>query len=386
MSGPRPSDDGCRQPEAGVEDIAATNGDAAAPGWWRSRLLLPAKLALAGGLLLWLVSSDRLQLDKFLAVSLSGELLLFVAIVLLSMAVPAVRWWWLLRVQELQVPLRQVFRLTWAGYFTGLLLPGAASGDLAKGYLIVRGRQNGRIRALSTVLVDRVIGVYSLLFLGSLSALWLIAGGRTGGPDLAMGLVAVLLLLILTLGGAALLLAPSRRLLLRVLPLRWRLTVEHSLEFYAQHKASLLGCFCLSIVTSAGTLIAFALAAELLGGGVFWSATFIAGPLVIVANCLPLTPGGLGVGETVSHSLYTALGTSCGAEIMALVRVAMAVLALPGLVALLAPDAAPAARAQDPAPSSQAALRNHPDGLDRERFASGAVAPWAANLLSEGPQ
>jgi uncharacterized protein (TIRG00374 family) len=382
MSGPPPSDDGCRQPEAGVEDIAATNGDAAV-GWWRSRLLLPAKLALAGGLLLWLVSSDRLQLDKLLAVSLSGELLLFVAIVLLSLAVPAVRWWWLLRVQELHVPLRQVFRLTWAGYFTGLLLPGAASGDLAKGYLIVHGRQNGRIRALSTVLVDRVLGVYSLLFLGSLSSLWLVADGRTDERALAMALVVMLLFLVLTLGGAALLLAPTRRLLLRAAPRRWRLTVQQSIEFYALRKGSLLGCFCLSTVTSAGTLIAFALAAELLGSGVFWSATFIAGPLVVVANCLPLTPGGLGVGETVSHSLYTALGTSCGAEIMALVRVATAVLALPGLVALLAPDAA---RAQDPAPSSQAALRNHQDGLDGERFASGAVAPWAANILSEGPQ
>jgi len=285
----------------------------------------------------WLTGSGRLEMQRLLSIPLSGELGLLVAVVLLSHLAAALRWWWLLRIQEFPVSLPRVLSLTWVGYFTNLLLPGAVSGDLAKGYLIVRGRDNGRTRALSTVLADRGLGLCTLLFMGTLSGLWLGVGGE-GGPGLAMAQAAGLLLVSITLVVAAMWFAPTRRLLFWVLPQKLQYTFEQSSEFYVRKKAALAGCFFLSLFISTLTLIALAMAATMLdGGGSSWSAAFLAGPLVLLANCIPLTPGGLGVGETVSNTLLSQFGIATGAEIMVMYRLTLAVLSLPGLVLMLLP-------------------------------------------------
>src|SRR5579864_391253 len=137
-------------------------------------------------------------MDKLLTIPFSGELAVFVGVILLSLIAPALRWWWLLRIQELPVSLSKVLSMTWVGYFTTLLLPGAVSGDVAKGFLIVQGRDNGRTRALSTVLADRGFGLYTLLFMGTLCGLWLAARGEASTAGLVMTQLAGVMLLGIT--------------------------------------------------------------------------------------------------------------------------------------------------------------------------------------------
>ena len=80
------------------------------PSPLRRRLILAAKIALAVGLLAWLLVSGRLQLGRLAAVSLDRRFAVLLALVAGSMIVPAFRWWWLLRIQGLRQPLRKVFR------------------------------------------------------------------------------------------------------------------------------------------------------------------------------------------------------------------------------------------------------------------------------------
>jgi uncharacterized membrane protein YbhN (UPF0104 family) len=304
-------------------------------------LFLAAKLALAAGLLTWLLSTGQLDLGMLLTIPASVDLALFLGAVLISLMLPAVRWWCLLHSQQVHVPFIHALGLTWTGHLAGMFLPGGASGDVVKGCLIVRGRRQGRTRALSTILADRAIGLYCFLLLGSLAGLWLAIDGEASGPGRAMAGVAALFLAGLTSAAIALLLAPSRRFLFRVLPERVRLTLHEVCEVYARSKATLLGCFCLSLLNSAACLTALALAAGIFNGVVPWAASFLAGPLVILTNCLPITPGGLGVGETVSHSLYQLLSIPYGAEAMALFRLGTLVVALPGLFIVALAPAAP---------------------------------------------
>src|SRR5438552_6509137 len=107
---------------------------------WRARLIVLAKLGAATGLLVWLIGCGRLQVAHLMSVPLSRQLVLFAGLALASLALPCWRWWWLLRIQGLHEPFWKVVALTWAGYFAALLMPGAAGGDLAKGYLILRQR------------------------------------------------------------------------------------------------------------------------------------------------------------------------------------------------------------------------------------------------------
>src|SRR5262245_46233471 len=65
--------------------------------------------------------------------------------------------------------------------------------------------------------------------------------------------------------------------------------------------------------------------------GAAWEMSLLI-PLASIANLVPLTPGGLGVGEAVFDHLFALAGFAGGAEAMLGIRVLMAVVSLPGLV------------------------------------------------------
>jgi glycosyltransferase 2 family protein len=303
---------------------------------WKRRLILAAKIALAVSLLAWLVSTNRLQLGRLASITVDWRLGVLFALVAGSMILPAIRWWWLLRIQGLHESTWKIVSLTWAGYVAALVLPGAAGGDLARSYLILRRHSSTRARAFSTVLADRFLGIHSLFCLGAFSAVWLLVHGTARPTVLTMALFTWGALLAMTAGLVALLSAPSRRLLFRILPASWRTAWDESFHLYRGAAAGLWGCFVISIVSSAMTVVSFAVASRLLGDIANWADAFLAGPLVVVANCLPLTPGGIGLAEAVSSQLFSGLGASQGAEVMILIRACGIALALPGIISVAA--------------------------------------------------
>jgi uncharacterized membrane protein YbhN (UPF0104 family) len=111
---------------------------------------------------------------------------------------------------------------------------------------------------------------------------------------------------------------------------------DQSFLLYRNSIPALWGCFGISIVSSAMTVIAFTVAGRLLGDAAPWTDSFLAGPLVVVANCLPLTPGGIGLAETVSNQLFSGLGSSGGAELMIMIRACFFATALPGIIPIVA--------------------------------------------------
>ena len=307
----------------------------------RSWIVLVAKFALAAGILASLGTS-RLELRRFADVPLSLSLVSFVAIVFGSMLLPAVRWWWLLRIQKIDVSLWRAAKLTWLGYAAAVIMPGAASGDLAKGCLILHDQSEAKARSLSTVLVDRIIGVYSLIVLGCLSATWLRMSNPSGQALNAISYALFALLSGSTLAMTLAVLGPTRRLLARVLPPAWVQAWSESYQQYVQSLTSLAGCLLLSLVGSLFTSASLAAADRAMGGTVSWSASLAIGPLVVLANCLPITPGGIGVAEATASGLFTQAGSANGAEMMLAIRLVMAILSLPALLLLFGGRRTPA--------------------------------------------
>jgi glycosyltransferase 2 family protein len=299
---------------------------------WKRHLILAGKIGLAVGLLVWLVLSNRLQLGRLTSISLDWRLAVLFALVAGPMILSAFRWWWLLRIQGLNEPIGKIVSLTWAGYLAALVLPGAAGGDLARSYLILRRHNQTRARAFSTVLADRFLGIHSLFCLGALSAVWLLAHNMTGSAILTMTALTLGPLLAMTTGLIALLCAPSRSVLFRILPASWRVAWDQSFILYREAVPRLLGCFALSLASSTMAVMSFAVAGQLLGDAANWADSFLAGPLIVVANCLPITPGGIGLAEAVSNQLYSGLGSSGGAELMILIRACGFALSLPGII------------------------------------------------------
>ena len=81
------------------------------------------------------------------------------------------RWWWLLRANRLKVGVFEIQRLAWIGLFFSNVIPGTTGGDVVKAIYIAKRCSTDKVRALVSVVVDRIIGLLSLLFLACLASL-----------------------------------------------------------------------------------------------------------------------------------------------------------------------------------------------------------------------
>lgn len=86
--------------------------------------------------------------------------LLFIPIVLLA----TLRWWRLMRARGIDVGPGRVGRLTLAGYFFNLCMPGTTGGDVMKAFYAAKGTQQ-RADAVVSIAIDRLCGLVGLVLL-----------------------------------------------------------------------------------------------------------------------------------------------------------------------------------------------------------------------------
>lgn len=86
--------------------------------------------------------------------------LLFVPIVLLA----SLRWWVLMGARGIDIRMTKVGRLTLAGYFFNLCMPGSTGGDVMKAYYAAKGTDQ-RADAVISIAIDRLCGLIGLILL-----------------------------------------------------------------------------------------------------------------------------------------------------------------------------------------------------------------------------
>lgn len=98
---------------------------------------------------------------------------LVIAAVLLAVAnvMTFVRWYVLVRAQNLEFTVREAIRLGLAGFSLSILLPGAVGGDVIKAACLAR-EQTRRTVAVATVICDRILGLCSLFWLVAMLGTW----------------------------------------------------------------------------------------------------------------------------------------------------------------------------------------------------------------------
>ncbi len=78
----------------------------------------------------------------------------------------AVRLVWMLRIQDVHLTLWDSIKLTFAGNFFNFALPGTTGGDLIKAWYVTHHTQH-KTEAVTTVFLDRVVGLLGLMILAS---------------------------------------------------------------------------------------------------------------------------------------------------------------------------------------------------------------------------
>src|SRR3990172_3826722 len=97
----------------------------------------------------------------------SDPVWLFTACILLgfSFLFASIRWWFLLKVQDIFLPLKTVTALTLIGQFFNAFLLGSTGGDVVKIFYIVRYSPLKKTNATLSIIIDRALGLFILLSL-----------------------------------------------------------------------------------------------------------------------------------------------------------------------------------------------------------------------------
>jgi uncharacterized protein (TIRG00374 family) len=262
------------------------------------------------------------------------------AVALAAIPLEALRWRILLRAQGIELAPWPATRLLAASLFFANFLPGAAGGDLMRAAHLYKTAKGKRAAALLSILADRFIGFAAFLLLGVAAV-----AARPSPPAMSLAIVAVAAsvaaaLVLLGFGGPSLTAALARRS-----PRFAHILVETEGAFrqYARAWPSAALALALSIPVVMLAVAPVAILAEAMrvpGVGALDYGT--AGLYALLANALPVTPGGLGVGETAFASAVRMLAPQAGPAAFGTIFLAyrgIVILAtLPGLFAYLAED------------------------------------------------
>ncbi len=299
----------------------------------RSRLFFVGKVVVAAGLLLWLLTSGRLDFSILADVRHPIYLAAAGGLLLTSRILQAWRWLALLQMQRLPINWLSVVRMVWLGHFVSLFLPGAVGGDLARAYAACRYRQKAKAQAVSTILVDRILGLHCLLFLGAVSGVVLLFNKGTSRQSV----VAIFPVVLLAVSTGGLFLAfwrPTSGFAIKLLPRRLGMVLRDLLGGYRSNWRKISCLWLLSGLCAVFTIGAFCFAAVALGIDLTITELATVIPLVFLANSIPISPGGLGTGEAAACELFMIFGSEEGAILVFVMRLVGVVISLPGVVAM----------------------------------------------------
>ncbi|MEM7115949.1 MAG: lysylphosphatidylglycerol synthase transmembrane domain-containing protein [Chloroflexota bacterium] len=271
--------------------------------------LLFSFVLLAG--LIWLVGWDALVM-QLSALAWTWYLLAF-GLYLLSVALRAYRWFVLLNSLNKRPSFTHLLYLYYVGFFANNFIPSGFGGDVVK---VVSLRQSyGRgAEALSSVLMDRIIGLLGSSLLALVALLWnVLAGG------LAIELVpAIWLTIILVSVGIPVAFGLMRwtepvKTAVRLFPFLQKIPKFNKLEELADTVrryplSALLKSLSVSLPFTACLVLAHFSIAKSLGVDLPLSIFSLFVPIIAIVGLLPISFNGLGVREGLYQFLYVPIG------------------------------------------------------------------------------
>ncbi len=296
------------------------------PSTIRRTLIVTVKIALAVAILAYLIYQAQRE-DAFSRLvhepKLWGFLVAGLVCSLVSVTLSFVRWHVLVTALGLPFRLTEAIRLGALGYMLNFVSFGSVGGDLFKAIFLAHGQPGRRTEAVATVVVDRLLGLLTMLVLASIGIL---AVGLIHSELPALAILCRTILLVTSIGivvAGTLLLIPSlsgprMSQWTGTLPLVGTTIAQllGAVQKYRNQKRLVLLAGALCVVVDLLYITSFYLIARGLPvHAPSWAEQLVVIPVASMAGAIPITPNGLGTLEGVVDLLYRAMpGSSHIAE------------------------------------------------------------------------
>jgi len=270
---------------------------------------------------------------------------LFVAaamLIFLGALISVQRWRLLMKGQDIFIGFGLAFKLSFIGYFFSAGIPGVVSGDIMKAYYLAKGQEQKAV-LVTTVIFDRLFGLYTMLLVATLVTLFTIIHSKISGqinlwsqPSIkVLGVFIFVLFFFLTSLG---LIFMSKRLrrsrlveyIIRRIPFQETVSeIYDAVYTYGQKPMLTLNVLLLSLVAQFPLYVGIWCLSIILKIKVLTFINYLfALPVCLLINAIPLAPGGLGVGEAGFRGIFLLFGSNKGAELAVLFHAIFFILAL----------------------------------------------------------
>ena len=309
-------------------------------------LVFSLKAVIGFGLVWFLLSTGVLDLEALGCVLENPSILvLVVCFCLIMYALSALRWQLLLSCQTIDIPFLQATRLIFISLFLNCCLPvGGVGGDAVRMAYVTKVTHSRKAEAALSVVVDRFLGLFAILTVGAIASYFLLTE-ILGHPALRMlSLIAVSAAIAIPLlvgflcvfvrkepGAMQSSSAESSRFLGTVRRL------AQSAVLYVNYPRKLLVAYAIAVLMQTIMIAAMVSLGGAMGLVDMTPADYAFASLWgILSNLVPLTPGGIGIGEAAFGGVSRLLigsGSGEGVATVFLVYRLLAMLATtPGLL------------------------------------------------------
>ncbi len=281
------------------------------------------------------------QLDLL---ALAGAIGLF----LLANLAIGCRWHLLLRAQHIYVDLGACIRIHFLGMFYNNILISSVGGDLLRAWYITK-HTDKRLEAALSVLVDRLVGLFTLVLMAVSFYVFFPVEGEAGELDFSVDMdiagklsqyrwVLVAVCVLAAAGVAGVFILPAGRKKLHLACAKGASGFERvflAIRLYGKKPFTMLSTMGLTFVAQSLPILGFVLIGRSMGLEVPTKYYFVFFPISWVLGALPISPAGAGVLEGGIVFLFTRVPgvTVEQALVLALCQRAMFLLAsLPGIV------------------------------------------------------
>lgn len=233
------------------------------------------------------------------------------------------KWRWALRIHRLEYDLLYLVRANGIGFFFNNFLPSAIGGDAYR-IMSTWPRDGFRSRAVSAVVIERVIGLIVLIAIGNFGALWLASESELARVFLGVSLVAACVGLALLAAVAA---GGLSRLSSRALESGKLQALAHNLELLRNAGGRWIPLLSISLLFQAIAVLYIYALFQSLGSPVSVASCALIAAVAGLASILPLSINGIGIIEGSFAAAAVALGV--GYEVALIVAVLIRLFVLP---------------------------------------------------------
>jgi len=300
------------------------------------------RMVLSGAIFLYLLNKIDWSAARDTLSSLKyGYILLALIPTMVELVLKSVKWRMLLKVKNIRVPFWEIFKIYYISSFIGTFLPSSLGIDLLRSYSLSRYIKNTH-DSVSTVVVDRLLGIISLIFVVLMGVLAI----ETGFVNNTWQFVITIIVCLFVLFGGVIL---SRYLIVFMEWILYKLhfspakiekyvsllhRIYDSIIDFKNNKWAVFKVFLVSIIFQFSRVAIsyfIALSFDIHIGIKYW---IIIVPLVTLATMLPLAVGGIGIREGAFVFFLSKLGVSIStAFLLSIVTFLLVIIiSLPGFV------------------------------------------------------